>query len=511
VRIAVVLGVSIALSTTPTVAIADPRPPRPATPAPSAPTPSVGADARPAPPPAAAPAQPAAPPVAPSAPASPPPDAPKPAPADAATSAAPSPAPAPKRPIVGFAVRGRSKLEPQTLGYLSHTEIGNLIDPSDIPRIQQALVSSELFKTVAVSIEPAPGDPSPGVILVATVTDKHSWIVAPTVFALPGNTAVGFGYAENNFRGLNQKYLLYGQIGTRTSLLFGTFLDPAYRGTKLTWRTDLYVFRRALGEYTNPPDDPRSSDVSRTTTTTYLGGGALIGWNFRWWLVGDLRLRGAYVYFRNPQTETGEPLARPEKDGWDITLQAHLTIDARHHRYGVTWGPYLQLTLEPSVPGLDSYGYQVALLRAYQSWRFFGEHELELRTQLHWGRHLPAHEELTLGGVVDLRGYNVDQFRGDLRAVFRTEYSVPLFKWRFLSFRAIAFYDAGYIGFHNRRPSDRDYLPNQLTADYYRTNVGTGLRIYLDNIVLPLLGFDLAYGIEGHSPEIYFEVGLTDF
>jgi outer membrane protein insertion porin family len=126
-------------------------------------------------------------------------------------------------------------------------------------------------------------------------------------------------------------------------------------------------------------------------------------------------------------------------------------------------------------------------------------------------RHLPAHEELTLGGVADLRGYGVDQFRGDLRAVFRTEYSVPLFKWRFLAFRAIAFYDAGYIGFHNRRPSDRDYLPNHLTADYRRTNVGSGLRIYLNNIVLPLLGFDLAYGIEGHSPEIYFEVGLTDF
>ena len=124
---------------------------------------------------------------------------------------------------------------------------------------------------------------------------------------------------------------------------------------------------------------------------------------------------------------------------------------------------------------------------------------------------MPAHEELTFGGTVDLRGYDVDQFRGDLRAVFRAEYSIPLFKWRFLSFRAIAFYDAGYTGFHNRRPSDRDYLPNQLTASYRRTNLGTGLRIYLDNIVLPLLGFDLAYGIEGHSPEIYFEVGLTDF
>jgi outer membrane protein insertion porin family len=420
-------------------------------------------------------------------------------------------APPEPRPIVGFEVRGKSKVKPQTLGYLSHTAVGDLVGPGDISRLEQALVSSELFKAVSVTLEPAPGDPSPGVVLIATVTDKHSWIIAPTLFALPGNTAFGIGYAENDFRGLDQKYLLYGQIGTHASLFFGTFLDPAVHGTQLTWRADLYTYRRELNEYANPPDDPRSFDITRTTTTTYLGGGALIGWNFLWWLVGDLRLRGAYVYFRESQDATGQPLPRPEKDGWDITLQAHLTIDHRHHRYGVTWGSYLQLNLEPSIPGLDSYGYQYALLRAYHSWRFFDDHELELRAQLAAGRHMPAHEEVTLGGTPDLRGYDVDQFRGDLRAVARAEYSIPLFKWRFFSFRAITFYDAGYTSFHSRRPTDRDYLPNQLTASYYRSDLGTGLRIYLDNVVLPLLGFDLAYGIEGHSPEIYFEVGLTDF
>jgi outer membrane protein assembly factor BamA len=412
---------------------------------------------------------------------------------------------------VGFEVRGTSKVKPQTLGYLSHTATGDLVDDSDIPLLEQALLSSELFKTVSVTLEPAPGDPSPGVVVVATVADKHSWVIAPTVFALPGNTAFGVGYAENDFRGLDQKYLLYAQIGTRTSLFFGTFLDPAVHGTKLTWRTDLYAYRRDLNEYANPHDDPRSFAITRTTTSTYLGGGALIGWNFLWWLMGDIRLRGAYVYFRDAQDADGQPLPAPEKDGWDVTVQAHLTIDHRHHRYGVTWGSYAQLNLEPSIPGLDSYGYQYALLRAYHSWRLFDEHELELRAQFAAGRHMPAHEELTLGGTSDLRGYNVDQFRGDLRTTARAEYSIPLFKWRFLSFRAIGFYDAGYTGFQSRRLTDRDYLPNQLASGYWRSDFGTGLRIYLENIVLPLLGFDLAYGIEGHSPEIYFEVGLTDF
>ena len=414
------------------------------------------------------------------------------------------------RPIAGFEVHGDSKLQPRTVGYLAHVELGDLITEQDIPRLEQALLSSELFTTVKVELAPAPGDPSPGVTVVVTADDKHSWIAAPTAFALPGNLAFGVGFAENDFRGLDQKFLLYGQIGTQTSLFFGTFYDPSYHGSKLTWRADLYLFRRNIDEYVNDPAAPRSFAIERSTQVTYLGGGALIGWNFLWWLSADLRLRGAYVYFRNSRDAANQPISEPQHNGRDISLQAHLTVDRRQHRYGVTWGTYAQLNLEPTIPGLDSYGYQLLQARVYQSWRLFDEHELELRGHFNIARHLPLHEDFTLGGTADLRGYDVDQFRGDTRAVFRAEYSVPLFKWRFLAFRALGFYDTGYVGYVSRR-SDRDYLLNQLGPGYVRNDLGAGFRIYLNNIVLPLLGLDLGYGIEGHSPEIYFEVGLADF
>src|SRR5438045_2950231 len=84
------------------------------------------------------------------------------------------PQPARPRPIIAFEIRGDSKVRPRTLGYLSHTAIGELITSGDLPRIQQALVSSGLFETVEVGLEPAPGDPSPGVIVAVTATDKHS-------------------------------------------------------------------------------------------------------------------------------------------------------------------------------------------------------------------------------------------------------------------------------------------------------------------------------------------------
>lgn len=415
----------------------------------------------------------------------------------------------PAKKVVGFRVEGPSKLRTRALAYLAHVREGDYVRDSDLPVIEQSLISSELFEKVSVRFE----DTTDGVIVVATLDDKHSWVVAPTVYVLSGKRSIGVGYAENNFLGLNQKLLLYGQLGERDSLFFGTFLDQNVRGSKLTTRFDVYLYRRFVDEYANPADDPTSTEIVRTTESNYLGGGLLVGWNFAWWAIADFRLRGAYVYFRDPQAPDGTPLPAPSIDGWDITAQARLTLDARQHYFGVTWGPYLQLLLEQSIPGIDEYDYSDVLVRAYYSWRFWGEHQLELRTHLNAGRHLPMQEELTLGGVIDLRGYAVDQFRGDLRTMFRTEYSLPIGKWKFFAFRAIGFWDSGYIGYQFREPDGtRHYLPTQVDdAHWWRNDVGAGLRIYVKAIVLPLLGLDFAYGIEGRAPEIYFQVGLTDF
>ncbi len=415
-----------------------------------------------------------------------------------------------RRAIVGFHIRGNSKVTDRTARYLSHLELGDQISAADIPSIEQAIWSSELFEQVTVTLEDAPG----GVLVIATVEDKHSWIIAPALFVLPGNRAFGVGFAENDLGGNNQKLLLFGQLGSSNSLFFGTFLDPSVRGTKWRTRLDLYLYRRQEHEYTNATNDPTSQAVSRETTATYLGGGALIGYAPEWWVVADLRLRAGYVYLRDPHV--GEDankmvLPAPGSDGFDASAQLYLTIDSRGHRRGVTWGPYVQLMLDQTIPGIDEFGYTIGLARAYYSWRLFSEHQLELRAIANAGYHLPFHEELTLGGEPDLRGYNVDQFRGDVRTLFRAEYSVPIATWKWLVFRGLGFWDTGYSGNHFLR-GDRNYLPTQHDGvGWWRNDVGVGLRIYVSSVVLPLLGLDFGYGIEGHSPEVYFQVGLTDF
>jgi outer membrane protein assembly factor BamA len=430
--------------------------------------------------------------------------------------AAPEPVPPPPEPppiepvrVVGFRVKGSSKLRARTASYLAHVDVGDYVMPGDEPELEAALMSSELFESAIVTFEDVPG----GVMVVCTLDDKMSWIAAPTAYVLPGRWSVGVGYAESDLGGTNRKLLLYGQIGSFTSLFLGTYFDPSFHGTKWQMRFDIYVLHELVDEYANPSNDTTSMAVERESTENFLDAGALIGYQFRWWLVADLRLRGAYVYFRDAHDSGNNRLAEPEVDGWDWTVQERVTADHRSHYRGVTWGPYAQLMVEQAVPLLSTYQYQDANARAYYSWRLFGMHELELRAGFNVGRHLPFNEEMTTGGVGDLRGYDVDQFRGDTRGMFRAEYSVPIVDWRMFYLRGIGFYDSGYVANNFQDPSGmRSYLPSQAAGDsWFRNDVGAGIRLYVRSIVLPLLGFDVGYGLEARALEYYFELGLTDF
>jgi outer membrane protein insertion porin family len=414
-----------------------------------------------------------------------------------------------RRPIVGYRMRGQTKTRESIAEFLSRTRLGEHVGPADIPRIEQGFLSSELFERVTVALE----DTADGYLVVATVKDKHSWIAGPTVFALPNRSSFGLGFAENNFRGRNQKVLLYGQYGDRDSYFYGVWMLPSLEGTPLTIRLDTYSARRYAPEYLNPPDDPTDDTIAREVVNIYYGGGVLVGWRKRWWLSSDLRLRWGHVHY--PRTHLGgdpsRPVPAPQGGGWDVTAQGRLTIDARHYRFGVSWGPFLQVNLETTIPGLDQYDYSILWLRGVYNWKFFEEHQLEARTSMQFGRNLPFHEELTLGAASDLRGYAVERFRGDARVFFRGEYSVPITKWRSFAFRAVTFWDTGWIGWRWQR-TDRDYLPTQAHGTgLWRNSVGAGVRLYVRAVVLPLLGFDVAYGIEARAPEVYFQLGITDF
>ena len=239
----------------------------------------------------------------------------------------------------------------------------------------------------------------------------------------------------------------------------------------------------------------------------------LLGYTPVYWFTTDLRLRGAYVYYHDSHAPDGTAMPLPDRDGRDVSAILRTTIDARHHNAGVERGPFAQIAVEAGVPALSSFQYLQVTSRASYALTMFGGHELELRAEGGFGVDLPFDQELTAGGASDQRGYEFQQFRGDVRATARAEYHRACSpRSTLLAFRrAFAFWDSTYLAFHFLDNDERTYLPSETGQHWFRNGVGGGIRLYVSSIVLPLLGFDVGYGLESHTPQLYFEVGLTDF
>ena len=114
-----------------------------------------------------------------------------------------------------------------------------------------------------------------------------------------------------------------------------------------------------------------------------------------------------------------------------------------------------------------------------------------------------------------MRGYANSQVRGDVYGLVNVEYSVPVFTIKGFSVRGLAFFDSGYTTFLTTSNPDRNYLPNarrdqQGALAPFKNSVGVGTRLYLRQIVLPLLGLDFGYGLEARDFQIYLAIGLTD-
>ncbi len=411
------------------------------------------------------------------------------------------------RPIVAFRVEGDTKLTEETLWLLMRVERGTPVTAAQISELEKNVFSSELFKSVKIRFE----DAADGVIVIATLVDKHSWIVMPTAYLLSSNWAVGAGFAENNLFGENKKLLLYAQLGELNNYFVGAYVIPSFRGSRLSLQFDTFLQSRQENEFAIPSDDPASTELARQSNHLFLNAGVAAGWIHRWWLRSQFRVRAAYVrYDDSIDPNTGAALPNPSPDGWDVTWQASLKADARTFDRGISAGPYAELASEVWIPGLSSYTYAGLRARAFYAHRLFARHELQVRLYGNLGWRLPFHDEWTLGAASDLRGYANEQFRGDVRALARAEYSVEVGRYRWFTFRALGFVDSGWIGFRFEDTTQRHFLPGQSNASFFRNDVGGGFRVYVNNIVLPLVGIDVGYGLESRTPNVYLQLGLTD-
>jgi outer membrane protein assembly factor BamA len=418
-------------------------------------------------------------------------------------------------------VRENIKTTDRTVIQISGLEVGDEWNAGAGARATTELESSGLFKEVLVANEPGTN----GVRVVIIARDKHSWVVAPTYYDQPTNRGVGVGFGENNLLGENKKLLLYGQVATGDTFFVGAYVDPAIHASRFMWELDVYLKSSRSFEYAPPTDFDVAPAQVRVSRMRYLNSGVTTGVRLFGDLAYNLRVRGARVSFPSASVADGamlddvtdDPMATeapaPGVEGWDVSTTSALTWDTRSNWYGITRGTKLRLEWEQALPQLGSaFDYWTWTGSFDHAHVFFGSHNLDVRGRLGWGWHLPFQAEYTSGGT-SLRGYQNDQFRGDIKAASNIEYSVPVFTVKGLALRAMAFFDATYTTFHDTAHADRRYLPGaeQRGLGPFRTSIGAGTRIYLRQIVLPLLGLDFGYAPESGSYALYFAVGLTDF
>ena len=428
-------------------------------------------------------------------------------------------------------VEGNTKTTTDTVELIAKIEVGDDWNIDMMDQVKRDLVSSGLFREVDGFWESCGPTSTPkcaevGVRVHLTVRDKHSWVIAPAFYTQPTNTGVGVGFGENNLFGENQKLLLYGQIATGDSFFIGAWVIPSLGGTRFYAQLDTYLKTARVFEYEPAhgyTDNPKQLRKSRMN---YLNGGAKLGTELFRGLKIDARLRGAKVSFQDVEVLTGDPNKigpgvdplnppAPGKEGLDISGELSIAIERRADWYGVQTGYRYQASIEDSLPALGSdFHYRIYNLSLWKGVQVLERHNLIAKAAINVGRDLPFQQEFTMGGT-SMRGYLNDQFRGDLHVAANLEYSLPLFTVAGLSIRALGFFDSGYTTFVSADNPERNYLARSARDDNstlapFKNSVGVGTRLYLRQIVIPLLGVDFGYGLEARDFQLYLAIGLTN-
>jgi outer membrane protein insertion porin family len=432
-----------------------------------------------------------------------------------------------------------TRTDSETVRYIAGVTVGEILTPELVQAATERLLTVGLFKDVNLTWEPAIPGGSAGVRLIISAHDKLSWIIAPIFHYSAGDYGGGLAYANSNAFGGNKKFLVIGQYTTATSLLFLAFLDPNIKNTRFYYRIDALLRRDDIWEYAvGHIGNPR---IERQTNVDTFGAAVLGGINFTRRFHMDLRLK---IYYDNVEdarcsntttsdgsgtpdviAEQGGSCVNPARSGWDNTLTAHVGYDSRSNVYGVLHGLLVDTIYQYGASWLGTrQDYHLLSLYGSYAWRFFKEHNLILKIGSDIFFDPPFKMEVETGGAL-MRGLVFRQYRGDTDVRATLEYILPLFTLHGLSVRMIGFYDTNLTWFRSlpdqtspmarfvtRGSTWRDFLPDTpsgVVRESWHNGLGGGLRLYLRGVILPLLGVDFAYGLEGNEFQWYISIGST--
>ncbi len=394
---------------------------------------------------------------------------------------------------------------------------GNVVDWGSLETAKARLIASGLFRDVTMSID-LPRDYATKLMYLTeetyavdvhvTFLEKQSWAAAPIASFGGGDMAGGMFYGDQNLFGRGYQALFAGQVGQAKTFAALGFRDPLMAIAPIMYSiSGVYRFEKF-----------RFFDRHKMVleVPTSVGGGeAQIGYHFS----AHTRLEFGGMYNRisvqgarhAENSLAVDPQYNP-RSGNLAVLQIYLFYDHTTAPEGLRRGVRIHLKNEIADAFWKSdfdyvkFNFQTELygffLGTYPSLIF--NMVLNYPTS---AKGVPLTQLLRAGGS-NLRGYLVNEFRGDTLVTLQLEDQVPIFNhipvpWTSVKFNIAAAIFADFGAVIERHPGGRIEADTaagnnaaRLRLKDFHSSFGGGLRLLLPGVAVPAVKLDIGYGID---------------
>ncbi len=387
-------------------------------------------------------------------------------------------------------VLGNDKTRSETIVEISRLRVGDFIDDKKLVESCRRIESSSLFESV--NCQNNEGQSSQSRIVSIQVQEKISWFVFPIFRLSKDSYGGGLGAGESNLFGRNKKVLFFGDYGSLNRRFFMTYRDPQFLHENWALILDPLARWEEVSEF-------KERKALRKVRVLEYGSNFYPGYKItpHWTLYFGAHLRKVGLDLEEDSIQ----LRSVELDeGIDFSPTLQLVWDQTYEKEGLFSGmkSYDQLQVANKKFGSFNYLRNIFEVSAF-SFVFNSRVHSTTKSSFQIGENLPFYREFTSGGE-NLRGFLEREFRGDTKATFKEELLIPLYTHSWFIIRNDIFWDSHLLWFRNEE---------DLSRDHWHNGLGTGLRVHLKKIVVPVFGFDVAYAVEDQSWGFQLSLGIV--
>ncbi|POQ98286.1 hypothetical protein AU468_13805 [Alkalispirochaeta sphaeroplastigenens] len=383
-------------------------------------------------------------------------------------------------------------------------EQGDPVTARTLTDLEEILLDTGIFSEVTLTTRPAAGEPSPATVtpsgtgqadparvdLVITLREKVTLVPIP-FFATDGSAATGgLILLESNLLGLNKQLITVAIAGTEGFNGMVIYTDPSIAGSN--WFGSFNTGLRETEEDHRLPDDTRIRDY--TLKEQSLSG--RLGYRF----TRDIRA-GAGLRLTNREISSfrGRVGAEVPEEGLFVVPSAFLDYDATRPRGVLRLGPKAGLraslaTGENHSGDIDDLGWETSA-RAELALPLVPSRGGRLRLLLSGGiGDMPLGEQQDISARDGYRTLPYQKTVADEWAGTAIFAEVPLINRSWGAFVVSHYWEAGTFDAseHSRQ---------------YFAGPGGGFRVYLREVAIPAMGFDVAANLIDPDVVFSFTIG----